>query len=46
MIVSGISQHLRKPALLVVVIAIVGLGAASAMAALAADSAAKPSSRS
>jgi hypothetical protein len=40
--VSGTSQYLRKPALLVVLIAIVGLGAASAMAALAAGSAAKP----
>jgi hypothetical protein len=42
MIVSGTSQHLRKPALLVVLIAILGIGAASAMAALAAGSAAKP----
>jgi hypothetical protein len=41
-IVSGTSQHLRKPALLVVLIAIVGLGAASAMAAVTAVSAAKP----
>ena len=41
-IVSGTSKHLRKSALLAVLIAIVGLGAASAMAALAAGSAAKP----
>jgi hypothetical protein len=40
--VSGTSQHLRKPALLVALIAIVGLGAASAMAARAASSAPKP----
>jgi hypothetical protein len=42
MIMSSTSQHLQKPALLVVLIAIVGLGAASAMAALAARSAARP----
>jgi hypothetical protein len=42
MIVSGTSQHLRKPALLVVLIAIVGFLAASAMAALAAASGPKP----
>ena len=41
-IVSGTSLHLRKPALLAVLIAIVGLGAASAMAAVTAASAAKP----
>ncbi len=40
--VSGISQHLRQAAMLVVLIAIVGLGAASAMAARGAASAAKP----
>jgi hypothetical protein len=42
LIVSGTSKHLRRPALLVVLIAIVGLGAASAMAALAAASGPKP----
>src|SRR5262249_22923880 len=42
MIVSVISQQLRTPALLVVLVAIVGLGAASAMAALSASSAPKP----
>jgi hypothetical protein len=41
-IVSGISQHLRKPAMVAVLIAIVGLSAASAMAARGAASAAKP----
>jgi hypothetical protein len=40
-IVSGTSKHLRKPALLVVLVAIVGLGAAGAMA-LTASSAPKP----
>jgi hypothetical protein len=42
MIVSGISHHLRKPALLVVLVAIVGFGAASAMAVRPASSAARP----
>lgn len=42
LIVSGISQHLRKPALLVALVAIVGVGAASALAARGAASAAKP----
>ena len=42
MIVSHTSQHLRKPALFVVLVAIVGFGTASAMAALGAGSAATP----
>src|SRR5687768_2593965 len=41
-IVAGTSQHLRKPALLLILIALVGFGAASAMAALGAGSAATP----
>ena len=39
---SGISHHLRQAAMLAVLIAIVGVGAASAMAARGAASAAKP----
>jgi hypothetical protein len=42
MIVSGTSKFFRKPALLVVLVAIVGLGAASGMAALTAASGPKP----
>jgi hypothetical protein len=42
MTMSGTSQHLRKRALLVVLVAIVGLGAASALAALSASSTPKP----
>jgi hypothetical protein len=39
---SGVSQHLRQAATLLVLMAIVGLGAASAMAARGSPSAAKP----
>jgi hypothetical protein len=42
MTMSGTSQHIRKPALLVVLVAIVGLGAASPLAALSASSTPKP----